>query len=144
MIDVCPIFTAPESWYRDLIHYLQQGYLSEHWSSKKRRALRLKSDSYQFIEGVLFRNNYDGVLLRCLEQEDAAKMVKELNDGPAGGNYLGDTTSHKILRAGYYWPTLFKETHTYVRKCDVFLRSGGRLVRAAGPLQPVRVSEPFE
>ena len=28
MIDMCPIFTAPESWYRDLIQYLQQGYLS--------------------------------------------------------------------------------------------------------------------
>ena len=25
MVDVCPIFTAPESQYRDLVHYLQQG-----------------------------------------------------------------------------------------------------------------------
>ena len=47
MIDLCPIFTAPESWYRDLIHYLQQGYFSEHLSSKQRRALWLKSTSYQ-------------------------------------------------------------------------------------------------
>ena len=39
MIDMCPIFTALESWYRDLIHYLQQGYLLEHWSSKQRRQL---------------------------------------------------------------------------------------------------------
>ena len=39
MIDMCPIFTSPESWYRDLIHYLQQGYLLEHWSSKQRRSL---------------------------------------------------------------------------------------------------------
>ena len=22
MVDVCPLFTAPYSWYRDLIHYL--------------------------------------------------------------------------------------------------------------------------
>ena len=29
MIDMCPIFTALESWYIDLIHYLQQGYLPE-------------------------------------------------------------------------------------------------------------------
>ena len=119
MIDMCAIFTAPESWYRDLIHYLQQGYLSEHWSSKQRRALRLKSASYQVIDGVLFRNNYDGVLIRCLEHEDVAKVVKELHDGPARGNYSRDTTAHKILRAGYYCPTLFKDTHAYVRKCDV-------------------------
>ena len=76
MIDMCPIFTAPQSWYRDLIHYLQQGYLSEHWISKQRRALRLKSASYQVIDGVIFRKNYDGVLLRCLEHEDATKVVK--------------------------------------------------------------------
>ena len=35
MIDVCPIFTGPKSWYRDLVHYLQQGYLPENWNSKQ-------------------------------------------------------------------------------------------------------------
>ena len=72
------------------------------------------------------------------------KVVKEFHDGPMGGHYLGDTNSHKILREGYYCPTLFKDTHAYVRKCDVFQRSGRRLVRAARPLQPVVVLEPFE
>ena len=74
--------------------------------------------SYQIIDGVLFRKNYDGVFLRCLEQEDASKGVKELHDGPAGGHFLGDTTAHKIIRVGYYWPTLFKDAHAYVQKCD--------------------------
>ena len=64
VMEVCPLFTAPESWYRDLVHYLQAGLFPEHWSSNQRRALRLKSASYQLVEGVLFRNNYDGVLLR--------------------------------------------------------------------------------
>ena len=27
MMDVCPLFTAPDSWYRDLVHYLQEGLL---------------------------------------------------------------------------------------------------------------------
>ena len=42
LMDVCPLFTAPDSWYRDLVHYLQEGLLTEHWNSKQRRALRLK------------------------------------------------------------------------------------------------------
>ena len=58
--------------------------LPENWSSKQRRALRLKSASYQLVEGVLFKKNYDGVLLRCLEKEDAKKVMSELHDGPAG------------------------------------------------------------
>ena len=55
MIDMCPIFTALESWYMDLIHYLQQGYLPEQWNSKHRRALRLKSSSYNIIDGFVFQ-----------------------------------------------------------------------------------------
>ena len=35
MIDICPIFTAPEYCYIDLVHYLQQGYLPEKWNSKQ-------------------------------------------------------------------------------------------------------------
>ena len=77
-IDVCPIFTAPGSWYRDLVYSLQQGYLPEHWRSKQRRELRLNSSPYQIMDGVLFKKkNYDGVLLRCLEREDASKIVYE-------------------------------------------------------------------
>ena len=118
MIDMCHIFTAPESWSRDLIHYLQQGYLPEHWNSKQRWALRLKSASYQIIDGVRFKNKYDRVLMRCLEQDDASKVVKELHDGPAKGHFLEYTNAHNILRDGYYWPTLFKDSHALVRKCD--------------------------
>ena len=104
----------------------------------------MKSASYQTINGVLFRKNYDRVFLKCLEREDAAKVVKELHDGPTGGHFSGDTTTHKILRAGYYWPTLFKVAHAYVRKCNTCQKSGGRKAKAAGPLQPVIVLEPFE
>ena len=128
MVDLCPIFIAPESWCRYLVHYLQHGYLPEHWNSKHRRSLCLSSTSYQIINGVLFRKNYDGVFLRCLEREDVVKVVKELHDGPAGGHFSGDTTAHKILRARYYWPTLFKDAHAHahVRKCDACQRGGGR------------------
>ena len=58
--------------------------LPEHWNSKKRRALHLKSASYQIVEGILFRKNYDGVILRCLEKEDATKVMTDFHDGLAG------------------------------------------------------------
>ena len=63
------------------------------------------------IDGVLFQQNYDKVLLRCLEKDDAKHILTELNYGPAGGHFSGETTAHKVLRAGYYWHTLFKDAH---------------------------------
>lgn len=47
------------------------------------------------------------------------KILKELHDGSAGGNFGGEIPTHKILRVGYYLPTLFNDAHAYARKCKV-------------------------
>ena len=78
------------------------------------------------MNDVVFRMNCDFVLLRCLEKSEAEKVLRELHDGPAGGHYAGDATAHKILHAGYYWPTLFKDSHIYVRRCQVCQTAVGR------------------
>eukprot|EP00253_Pinus_taeda_P006566 PITA_06566 len=119
-VQVCEVSLKDEqSLYADIIYYLKNGYAHSYLDCTKKRALRLKSKQYQLINDILFRMNYDSVLLRCLEKFEADKVLQELHDGPAGGHYAGDATAHKILCAGYYWPTLFKGSHSYVRKCQV-------------------------
>ena len=70
--------------------------------------------------------------------------MSNFHDGPAGGHFSGETIAHKILRDGYYWPTLFKDTHAHVRKCDICQRCSGRQAKAARPLKPVMITDPFE
>ena len=67
---------------------------------KKCRMLRLKATPYQFIDNVLFRRNYDGVFLKCLEKSEANNLMFEMHAEPAGGHFLGETTTHKVLRDG--------------------------------------------
>ena len=96
------------------------------------------------IDGVLFWKNYDKVLLRCLDKDDAKHMLTELHDGPVGGHFNGETTTHKVLRAAYYWPTLFKDAHEHAHKCQICHVNVGRERRLAFPLHPVIVENPFE
>eukprot|EP00253_Pinus_taeda_P019223 PITA_19223 len=133
-----------ESLYANIIYHLKNGYAPSHLDHTKKRALRLKAKQYQLLNDVLFRINYDSVLLRCLEESEAKFFLQELHDGPAGGHYVGDTTAHKILRAGYYWPTLFKDSHNYVRKCQVCQTSAGRQKKPSLPLQSVNIERPFD
>ena len=93
-----------ESQYADLIFYLKNGHAPPNLSYKNKRAIRLKSKTFVIIDDVLFRKNYDSVLLRCLEKPEAQKVLQELHDGPAGGHFGADTTAHKIIHAGYYGP----------------------------------------
>jgi hypothetical protein len=103
-----------------LSYLLHHRSFPEKINPRERRSLRLKSSQYHVINYVLFCVNYDGVLLICLEYDDVEKILTELHDIPTGGNFAGETTTHKILRDGYYWPTMFRDVDAYSRKCKSF------------------------
>ena len=79
-----------------------------------------------------------------MEKDYAKHILTELHDGPTGGHFIGETTAHKVLRAGYYWLTLFKDAHPHARKFQIFQVNAGREKRPAFPLQLVKVQNPFE
>jgi hypothetical protein len=138
------VYLGKNFWYGKLSYLLHHGTFTKNLNPKERRDLRLKSTQYRLINSVLFCINYDGVLLICPKQEDVDKVLKELHDDPAGGHFTRNTTAHKILRVSYYWPTLFRDGHTYPRSCKNFHISARREKREVIPLQPVVVSRPFE
>ena len=96
------------------------------------------------INGVLFWQNYDKVLLRLLEKDDVEHILIELHDGPAGGHFSGETTAHKVFREGYYWPTLFKDAHAHAWKCQICQVNACKERRPTLPLQPVTIENPFK
>jgi hypothetical protein len=63
--------------------------------------LRLKSVSFHLVNGILFHQSFDGILMCCLDKDEAEKVLLELHAGEAGGHFGGDTTAHKVLRASY-------------------------------------------
>jgi hypothetical protein len=71
-------------------------------------------------------------------------VLSELHVGEAGGHVGGDTTAHKVIRARYYWPTLFKYAHMLCCKCIIFQKATGRVKKVAFPLQPVTIDTPFQ
>lgn len=133
-----------QSQYADLKFFLKNAYAPLYLNYTSKHALRLKENQYQLIDDVLFRRNYDSVLLRCLEKTKAEKVMQELHDGPAGGHFRGNITAHKILHAGYYRPTLFKYAHEYAIKCKVCQTTTGREKKATFPLQLVNIQQSFE
>ena len=52
--------------------------------------------------------------------------------------------AYKILSLGYYWPSLFKDTKEYVKRCDSCQRVGKLTLSNEMPLQPQVLIKPFE
>jgi hypothetical protein len=103
-----------DEWYSDKIYYLNNLSCPDHLVDYKRRALRLKAMKYCLIENGLGWTDPNKFLLRCVNQEESNKLLKELHSRHCGGHFSACTTTHKILRDGYYWLTLFTDTHQYV------------------------------
>lgn len=70
------------------------------------------------IKGDLYWKNQDGVLLLCLDEGQAKRVLAEMHDGVCGGHLYAKNTTHIILKEGYYWPYIFNDAYKYVRKCE--------------------------
>ena len=70
--------------------------------------------------------------------------MEEFHSGQCGGHHYWKTTAHKILRAGYYWPSLFSDVYTFVRTCDACQKFVGKNQLKSLPLRLVTVTGPFQ
>ena len=105
--------------------------------------LRLQAQKIVISNGQLYWKDPVGIFLLCLVEEEIHKVIDEFHNCVCGVHYSWRATTHKILKARFYWPKLFGEVHTYVRvyeKCQMFAEKQ-RL--APLPLILVFVEEPF-
>ena len=79
-----------------------------------------KAARYTLIGGKLFRRGFNRPLLKCITREKAKYGMQEIHQGICGYHSSPKTMVARILRVGYYWPTMDKECKTYVRKCTQF------------------------
>eukprot|EP00253_Pinus_taeda_P007413 PITA_07413 len=71
-------------------------------------------------------------------------LTQENLEGDCGGHLYWKSTVDKILRAGYYWPTIFsdvKKFTTACHKCQVF---EGKRKLLPLPLRPIATERPFQ
>jgi hypothetical protein len=57
------------------------------------------------------------VLLRCVDEQEAKKLMHDVHDGTFGTHATGHTMSRKLLRAGYYWITMERDCYKHAKRC---------------------------
>eukprot|EP00253_Pinus_taeda_P035312 PITA_35312 len=105
--------------------------------------IRHQSQPYRIIGDTLYRLGADSVLRRCLTHEEAERVLNHCHSGACGGHMSCYATAQKILRAGYFWPSIFKDCILAVRsyhECQIFQR---KMRAPTAPLHPVVTVGPF-
>ncbi|GKB51518.1 reverse transcriptase domain-containing protein, partial [Tanacetum coccineum] len=99
---------------------------------------------YFWDDPFLFKICADQVIRRCVSGQEAFDILKACHSGPTGGHYGANYTAKKIFDSGFYWPTIYKDAHDFVTRCDICQRQGKISQRDEMPQNSIQVCEIFD
>lgn len=64
------------------------------------------------------QKGFSQLYLRCLILYEKDYFMREFHEGVYGNHSRAQSLVHKLIHAEYYWPTMHKDTQSYVKACD--------------------------
>nr|KYP44698.1 Retrovirus-related Pol polyprotein from transposon 297 family [Cajanus cajan] len=113
--DCLAISEPSPTWMTDITRFITEGVEPTCPSAAKK--LRTQAARYSVVGGALYRRGFSSPLLKCLDPEQANYVLREVHEGICGSHTGRRTLAPKVLRAGYYWPTLKTDCMEFVKKC---------------------------
>ncbi|KAM2067325.1 hypothetical protein ACFX1T_043670 [Malus domestica] len=110
VISILPVNV--EEWRQPLTNYLEHGMLPD--DPKHRSEVRRRAHRFLYYKGTLYRRSFEGVLLRCLGEEEANQAMEEAHSGICGAHQSGPKLHFQLKRMGYYWPSMSSTGEAYI------------------------------
>nr|KYP35322.1 hypothetical protein KK1_043647 [Cajanus cajan] len=104
-----------QTWIIEIMDYIEKGKQPTDPSAAKK--LRTQAARYSVVSGEFYRRGFSTPLLKCLDSTQADYVLREVHEGICGSHSGGRTLAAKVLRAGYYWPTLKTDCAEFVKRC---------------------------
>ena len=126
-----------DDWRKEIVDYLEDP------SKKVSRRIRFQATKYVLLEGELYYRTIDGVLLRCLDKEEAKVLMGEIHEGVCGSHQSAYKIKWVIRRNGYFWPTMLEDCFTYYKGCQECQKFGNVQRAPTLAMNPIIESWPF-
>nr|GEY69938.1 reverse transcriptase domain-containing protein [Tanacetum cinerariifolium] len=81
----------------------------------------------------------DQVIRRCVHGQEAVDILTAYHNGP--GHHGVNHTAKKVFDSGFYWPTIYRDAHDLVTRCDACERQGKISQRDEMPQNAIQVSK---
>ncbi|XP_070025267.1 uncharacterized protein [Nicotiana sylvestris] len=129
-----------QPWYHDIKRFLKTKEYPEQANGDQTRTIRRLASGFFLSSEVLYKRTPDLNLLRCMDTEEAGRIMHEVHAGVYGPHMNGYILAKRILRAGYYWMTMEKDCFSFVRKCHQCHVHGDLIHALPTELHPMLVS----
>nr|GEX72959.1 reverse transcriptase domain-containing protein [Tanacetum cinerariifolium] len=84
------------------------------------------------------------VIRRCVRGQKAIDILMACHNGPTKGHHGANLTAKKVFDSGFYWLTIYRDSHDLVIRCDACQRHGKNSQRDEMPKNAIQVCEIFD
>ncbi|GKC79408.1 reverse transcriptase domain-containing protein [Tanacetum coccineum] len=117
----------------------------------KKRAENLAADHLSRLEnlhqGDLEKNEINETFpletLGMISFREAVDILTPCHNGPTGGHHGANYTAKKVFDSGFYWPTIYSDTHDMVKSCESCQRQGKTSQKDEIPQNAIQVCKIF-
>ena len=110
------VIPTEAGWTTPIISYLRDGTLLQDHNASRR--LKVQSSCFVLMGDILYKRGFSRLYLRCLVLGEADYVMKEIHKRVCGNHSGARLLVHKLIRAGYYWSIMQKDTQSYVKACN--------------------------
>ena len=133
---------APK-WAEAMVEYMTTNVMPKKMSKVRQRYLRKHSQDYCIIANQLYHQGKDKSLRICVTKAKYLEVLFHAHSYLPSGHFSAKVTTKAIMRAGLWWPTLFKEANKYIWRCNGCQRYKALIRRDKIPLQPMMGTRAF-
>ncbi|XP_015962573.1 uncharacterized protein LOC107486538 [Arachis duranensis] len=133
--------TDSPSWMDPIKDYLERGSLPS--DDKTAKALRREVAKYTIIQGQLFKKGLNQPLLKYLHPGQTDYVLSEVHEGCCSHHIGGKALAQKIVKAGYYWPSIMADSKEFVKRCKKCQENDNFHKASTAKLSLLMSSRPF-
>nr|GFA13252.1 DNA-directed DNA polymerase [Tanacetum cinerariifolium] len=130
-------------WFADFANYHAGNFIVKGMTFQQKNKFFKDVKHYFWDDPFLFKIYADQVIRRCVYGKEALDILEACHNGPTGGHHGANLTAKKIFDAGFFWPTIYKDAHEFVKNCDSCRRQGKISQRDEMPENSIQVCEIF-
>jgi hypothetical protein len=119
-----------EDWWAPITLYLQGHYHPSDRNEAKR--LQHRSRDFAIVEGQLYKKEISEPMLKCVTETEGLEILREVHCGVCGSHSGPRALAAKVIRQGFYWPTIICTANRVTRSCKACQKFSPR---ARAPLQ---------
>ena len=86
--------------------------------AEEAKKIKKRATRFTILNDTLYKRGFFLPYLKCVNEDEAKYILEEIHEGICGDHVGPRSLVSKVIRTGYFWPTMQVDAIELIKKCD--------------------------